>query len=194
MLMADSPNKPERVVYDEKPVCGRCGNTIIGVVPRIRNGKPVCRDCIFELDQLARRPGVGRIPIEETTPPLTSEEKAQRAVLLGILAVLTVIFLWRAFAIAPLLKRTQPLRNGTYGTDATTDRCIEQLWKLSKSLQENRLPDNLPSCPETGRPYVLEQEGDDTVIRCPNPGEHGLEDLWVSRLSPIPTAVERTMQ
>jgi hypothetical protein len=71
-----------RTIYDEKQVCGRCSNTIIGVVSRVRetDGKPLCRDCIFELDQHARKSG-GRVIVEETTAPLTREEKIRRTIL-----------------------------------------------------------------------------------------------------------------
>jgi len=186
--MADNRKNPERIIYDEKPACGRCGNTIIGVVSRIRDGKPLCRDCIFELDQLMRKPG-GRIVVEEEKLPLTREEKIQRAVILGSLGLIVIFFLWRVFAIAPLLKPAQPLRTGTYETDAVTDRCIRQLWVLSKQLQENRLPESFPPCPMSGRSYTLVQEEDDIVIRCPTPEEHGLTSLSVSLNSPVPLAV-----
>lgn len=188
--MAEIRKRTERVIYDEKPVCGRCGNTIVGVVSRTSetDGEPLCRDCIFEIDQIARKPG-GRIIVEETTPPLTREEKIQRTILWSALAVIVLILVWRFAAIAPLLETDRPLRNGTYETDELTDLCIEQLWKLSKQLQENSLPDGLPLCPKSGRPYVLVQEENDIVIHCPNPGEHGLNRLSVSRDSPVPLAL-----
>jgi len=77
--MAGNRDSTEWVVYDEKPVCGRCGSTIVGVVSRTResDGRPLCRDCIFELDQFARRPA-GRLIIEESRSPLTRGEKIQR--------------------------------------------------------------------------------------------------------------------
>jgi hypothetical protein len=179
-----------RTIYDEKQVCGRCSNTIIGVVSRVRetDGKPLCRDCIFELDQHARKSG-GRVIVEETTAPLTREEKIRRTILWSALAVIILILVWRFTAIAPILQPDKPLRNGTYQTDELTDRCIEQLWVLSKQLQEKRLPDGFPSCPRSDRPYVLVQEEDDIVILCPTPGEHGLTRLSVSYKFPVPLAV-----
>lgn len=185
MIMADHRKMPDRVIYDEKPVCGRCGNTIIGVVSRVRDGKPLCRDCIFELDQLARKPG-GRIIVEEAKPSLAPEEKIQRRILWGALAVITLIFILRIAAIAPVFQPEKPLRNGPSNTDRLTDRCIEELWKLSKQLQENTLPESFPLCPASGRPYVLVQEEEDTVILCPTPEEHGFVRLSVSRNSPAP--------
>ena len=185
MIMADHRKMPDRVIYDEKPVCGRCGNTIIGVVSRVRDGKPLCRDCVFELDQLARKPG-GRIIVEEAKPSLAPEEKIQRRILWGALAVITLIFILRIAAIAPVFQPEKPLRNGPSNTDRLTDRCIEELWKLSKQLQENTLPESFPLCPASGRPYVLVQEEEDTVILCPTPEEHGFVRLSVSRNSPAP--------
>jgi hypothetical protein len=100
-----------------------------------------------------------------------------------------LVLAWRIAAFAPLLEPDKPLRHGTYETDELTDRCIEQLWKLSRQLQENSLPDGFPSCPKSGRPYVLTQEGENTVILCPTPGEHGLTRLSVSLNSPVPLAL-----
>jgi hypothetical protein len=188
--MVEIRNRTERVVYDEKPVCGRCGNTIVGVVPRVRevDGKPLCRDCIFELDQIVRKP-TGRIVVEETRTAPTREETIQRTILWGALVAIILILVWRFMAIAPLIQPERPLRNGTYETDHLTDLCIEQLWKLSKKLQENSLPESFPLCPESGRSYLLLQEEDDIVIHCPTPGEHGLTHLSVSLRSPVPLAV-----
>lgn len=187
--MADIREKPEMIIYDEKPACGRCGSTITGVVSSTWDGKPLCRECAFDLGEKARRPRK-RLVIREETFPSAQGEKARRRAALGFIGLVAVVFLWRIFAVAPLLKPAQPLRNGTYRTDRLADECISQLWELSKLLQEDRLPDTLPLCPQSGRPYVLTREGDDTVISCPNPAEHGLEALWVSRFLPPPTAIQ----
>jgi hypothetical protein len=100
--------------------------------------------------------------------------------------VITLVFVWRVAAVAPHFQPAKPLRNGPSDTDKLTDQCIEQLWILSKQLQEDKIPEIFPSCPASGRSYLLVEEGEDTVIMCPSPEEHGFTRLSVSRKSPIP--------
>lgn len=194
--MAKKGQKLERVVYEEKPMCGRCGAGIVGVIPKKLDGKPLCRECAFELEQMALKSG-GKVTSVEIKEPLTPEEK-QRRITLGIVLGVLILFMgWRIYALAPMVAPEKVLRHGTLNTDAVTDRCIEQLWALSRLLQEGKLPDTLPSCPLSGRSYLLvttsgeEDFGDsgDTEIRCPNPEEHRLASLSVSLHQPVPRAV-----
>jgi hypothetical protein len=187
--MSSLGRKIERVVYEEKPHCVKCGAEIVGVIPRLWDSKPMCRECTFELEQQAAMPDVGRSRMEAGKEPLTPEEKKRRAIIFGILAVALLALGLRAVAIAPLLKPSQPLRHGTFDTDATADRCINELWKLSRQLQDRRLPSPLPLCPLTGKAYTVVEGEDDTRIECPNPGEHGLKQLIVSLKKPIPLVV-----
>ena len=187
--MASKDRKLERVVYEERPLCGRCGAGIVGVIPKWRDAKPLCRECSFELEQMALKPGVKRIEIEEEKAPLTPEEKARRIVFISLFTVTVLILLIRIYTIAPLLQAPKPLRQGVTATDFLTDKCIEQLWMLSRDLQEDKLPSILPLCPKSSRQYVVTELSDDTVISCPTPGEHGLAKLTVSLNSPIPHAL-----
>ncbi|MDF1535837.1 MAG: hypothetical protein P1S46_04955 [bacterium] len=186
--MAHRGQKHERIIYEEKPLCGRCGADIVGVIPRWRNEKPLCRECTFELEQLAAKPRVRGISVEEKEP-LTPEEKQRRAVLFGVLAVALLALGLRTWYIAPLLKSPQPLRHGTFETDAGTDRCIEELWKISRQLQDKKLSSPMPLCPLSGKPYEVIEVENDTIVNCPNPGEHSLTRLGVSRKKPIPLAL-----
>lgn len=194
--MAKRDQKLERVVYEEKPQCGRCGAEIVGVIPKKLDGKPLCRECAFELEQMVLKSG-GKVTSVETKEPLTPEEK-QRRITLGIALGVLVLFLgWRIYAIAPVVAPEKVLRHGTTKTDAVTDRCIQQLWELSRLLQDQKMPGTLPSCPLSGRPYLLvttsakDDFGDtgDTVIRCPNPEGHNLASLSVSLHHPVPSVM-----
>ncbi|UCG39025.1 MAG: hypothetical protein JSV00_01965 [bacterium] len=197
--MDQDNGKQERVIYEEKPSCGRCGKTIVGVppklteekiafLPRFDADKPLCRDCLYELELLAQKRS-GRIHLDAIKVPLTPEEKARRMMKVSFLVFAALIMFWRSFVIVPLIKTERPLRHGTYETDAVTDRCINQLWSLSRNLQEHQMPDVLPGCPKTGIPYTVITEGEDTLIRCPNPEQHNLKSLQVSRFEPVPIAV-----
>jgi len=180
--------KVERVIYEEKPHCGRCGAGIIGVIPKRWDGKPLCRECAFELEQMALKTG-GKIVMQEEKAPPTPEEIARRTTLIIILAIVVVIFLFRIYTLAPLLAPPKPLRLGVQATDGLTDKCIDNLWVLSRDLQMDKLPDILPLCPKSSKQYVVTELAGDTVISCPTPQEHGLTRLSVSLSLPIPFAV-----
>jgi len=187
--MAIKGKKLGRIVYEEKPLCGRCGAGIVGVIPKRRDGKPLCRECAFELEQMTLQTGGGKIETEVESTPLTPEEKTRRIALISLLAVTVLILLIRIYTIAPLLQAPKPLRQGVTATDSTTDKCIEQLWRLSRNLQDGQLPNILPLCPKSFKQYIVTELTDDTIISCPAPGEHGLEKLTVSLSSPIPHAL-----
>jgi hypothetical protein len=188
IIMVRKGNKLERIVYEEKPLCGRCGAGIVGVIPKWRDQKPMCRECAFELEQMAVKTGGGRIDIEEEKAPLTPEEKTRRIALISVFAVTVLLLLIRIYTIAPMLQDPKPLRLGVTATDSLTDKCIEQLWKLSRNLQDSKMPNILPLCPRSSRQYIVTELTDDTIISCPAPEEHGLAELTVSLSSPIPHA------
>jgi hypothetical protein len=187
--MARKDKKLERIIYEERPQCGRCGAGIVGVIPKRRDGKPLCRECSFELEQMALKAGGRRIEIEDEKAPLTPEERNRRIALLSLLSVTVLVLLFRIYSIAPMLQAPKPLRRGVTATDTFTDRCIEKLWVLSRDLQDGSLPDILPRCPRSSRQYVVTELTDDIVISCPTPEEHGLTKLTVSLRSPIPHAL-----
>lgn len=186
--MAARGKKIERIIYEEKPQCGRCGAGIVGVIPRRLDGKPLCRECTFELEQMAIKSGGKVAQVEEEKAPLTPEERNRFRVLVGALSVVVLVLLFRIYTIAPLLQDPKPLRAGVAETDALTDKCINNLWKLSRDIQIGDLPNILPLCPRSSRQYIVTEMEDDTIINCPAPGEHGLAKLSVSLQSPIPNA------
>jgi len=181
--------KLERIVYEEKLLCGRCGAGIVGVIPKWRDKKPMCRECAFELEQMALKPGGKMVEAKEEKAPLSPEEKNRRIALIGVLAVTILILLVRIYTIAPMFEAPKPLRQGVKVTDALTDKCIEQLWKLSRNLQDGKLPNILPLCPKSSKQYIVTELTDDTIISCPTPSEHGLAQLIVSLSSPTPKAL-----
>ena len=187
--MARKDKRLQRIVYEEKPRCGRCGAGIVGVIPKWRDEKPLCRECAFELESMSLKPAGKMISIENGKPLLPPEEKKQRIALISLLGVVILILLIRIYTIAPLLQPPKPLRKGVAATDALTDKCIEQMWRLSRDLQEGRKLNLLLLCPKSSRQYVVTELKDDTIISCPTPNEHGLAKLTVSLNSPIPYAL-----
>jgi hypothetical protein len=187
--MSQRGKKIERVVYEEKPHCMKCGAEIVGVIPRLWDSKPMCRECTFELELQAAKPDVGRFKVKGEKEPLTPEEKQRRAIAIGIFVAMFLILSLRTWSIAPLLAPPRPLRHGTFGTDVKADRCINELWKLSRQLQDGRLPSPMPVCPLSRKTYQIIEGEEDILINCPNPEEHGLTRVSVSRKRPIPLAM-----
>jgi hypothetical protein len=171
--------------YEEKPVCSRCGTSITGTVLRtLEVSAPICRKCAFEIKGPYRRSR----DVTDEKPVLTPEEIRNRNILISCLALATAVLLWRAYVLAPLFKPEQPLRHGTYQTNPSGDKCIKNLWVLSARLQQAELPEALPGCPSSGMPYRVDKSENDTIISCPTPGEHLLDELSVSYDNPVPRA------
>ncbi len=63
------------------------------------------------------------------------------------------------------------LRYGTYETDAKTDECISNIWKLmgNKKLKLH--------CPVSGKEYII--DGDE--IYCPDASVHGFKKIYSSK-------------
>ena len=108
-----------------------------------------------------------------------------------ILASISVIAI-RAPKVISVMKEQKPIRNGTYETDSKTNQCIKNLWKISRLLQEGKLPEKDLVCPVSQKPYVLRTiEGDgDIVVTCPNPELHGFKEIRVTKTYPCPEVIK----
>jgi len=83
----------------------------------------------------------------------------------------------------------KPIRLGSYATDAGADRCIANLWLISKGLGEgSKTPENGMVCPVSVQPYRVEVVDGNRIVNCPDPKSHGLSLLQVSRKNPVPEA------
>lgn len=129
-------------------------------------------------------------PREEVLEELSSGEKRESrvklAVLIVVLLVAVGVIIYRIPAFTAALEDDQPIRKGTYETDAGTDRCISNLWVISKMLGDGDLPDSSIVCPESGKPYTVVEDAVNTTVFCPNPREHGLMEIRVSKMFPCP--------
>lgn len=120
----------------------------------------------------------------ETSPPV--DERKKKILQSAILLVLLGIIIFRIPAIISSFEHKQPVRTGTYETDAGADLCISTLWQISRMLEEGSLPDSSIVCPVSGKPYEVIEDSMDITVFCPDPGQHGLAELRVSRLLPCP--------
>jgi hypothetical protein len=91
--------------------------------------------------------------------------------------------------IISAFEEDKPLRQGTYSTDEKTDLCIKNLWRISRGLQEGKLPGNDMVCPKSGKRYKITEEMGDIIVKCPNPETHGFSEIRVSLWEPAPELV-----
>ncbi len=92
--------------------------------------------------------------------------------------------------MAALNQVEKPLRHGTFQTDALTDDCIRQLWRVSKLLQEGKLPPAELLCPASKKAFIVQKTSRDIIVRSPSPEIYGFKDLVVSRRKPVPKIIK----
>lgn len=170
-------------VSDDERRCERCGRPL----DEEAVGGTLCFACAALLADGA----VGqreKAATERERESAAAPERRRRILLVAIIVVSVAVIAWRVPALLEVFERERPLRVGVSDTDAETDACIENLWEAASELQQGRRATSLV-CPATGEPYVYTEVGDDTVVSCPNPEEHGLTILESSRLEPAPKVV-----
>jgi len=173
-----------------KPFCEKC------LMPEEKGEARLCRDCALraavevsvreeEAKETARR----ERDLEEAKREEERFKRRQIFCLVGSLICLFII-LFQFSSVSPIgipTLRQRPVRIGTTETDKMADRCIENLWKISQMLQRGEKIDRNLVCPASGKPYIVEKTPDgDVVVHCPTPEKHGVSDLRVSKMSPIP--------
>lgn len=158
-------------------VCKGCGK----ILSPDERGTEYCSRCMIEraeeyIPQAPQRPQIKR-------------ERKSRAWMVIQVTIIVIGFAIMALQIPRLtaaLKEGQPLRYGTCATDKQTDQCIQNLWHISRMLQDGKKPPPDIVCPVSKRPYEIRESGADIVIRCPNPELHGCTKLSVSTRRPVP--------
>ncbi len=87
-------------------------------------------------------------------------------VFLILLAIAFMAYRYPELAVSARPQRI--LRYGTYSTDAKTDECLSNIWKLmgDKNLKLN--------CPVSQKPYVIDGKN----IYCPEPQRHGFKNIY----------------
>lgn len=155
--------------------CGKCGKDI-------EADRFYCGQCAIEMAEENIPVPDGVIHAHAGSAKRGIKTLTKLFVLLTCLAIIAFRMpaLFAAFETAP------PLREGTHRTDAETDRCVRNLWRISRILQDGGLPGNDIVCPASGRPYIITGSGRDAVARCPAPELHGVGEISVSRDSPRP--------
>jgi len=177
----------EVAVRSTRPVCGRCLEEIVGVVPLWLDKVPVCRNCAYGSSPTGSRTrgeGVGD-PVDSSTGNKTRSRIRPG---IGILVLITGILVMgiQAGEFVNALEPEKPLYKGASDLDPGIESCISNLWKITRLIQDGALRWPNLVCPATGTPYTIVHEKGNSIVQCPNPGEHQVMGLRVSRSSPVP--------
>lgn len=156
--------------------CRKCGKALN------ESEEAYCSQCQVEMAEGSIEEPLEEMP-EEVSP---GKDQVKLVVLMAVLLVAVGVIIYRVPAFTTALEDNQPIRKGTYETDAVTDRCISNLWVISKMLGDGNLPDSSIVCPESGKPYTVVEDAVNTTVFCPNPREHGLMEIRVSKMFPRP--------
>jgi len=108
----------------------------------------------------------------------------------GILVICILIIIIQVPKIISAFKAEQPFRRGTYSTDSMTDKCISNLWRISKMLQEGKVFSDDIVCPASKMPYVITSTEEDILVQCSNPELHGFRKVFVSKKSAVPEIIK----
>lgn len=141
------------------------------------------KDAVTGFDQDQEDKAAGK-QIEKEKKKLKS--RLRLAFQWAILVVAVTIIVIQVPKIVVEFKDNKPIRSGTYATDAKTDQCINNLWRISRLLQEGRMPGKDMVCPVSQKPYVLTTVRGNIVARCANPELHGFREMRVSKRFPRP--------
>jgi hypothetical protein len=161
-----------------KAVCKGCGKQLSAD----EKGAEYCSRCMIEQAE-------EYVPETPERPSIRREKKSRTWLIVQvaiILAGIAIIALQTPRFIAAFKKEGQPLRQGTYATDAQADQCIKNLWHIARLLQEGKSPGPDIVCPISKKPYVIRDTGKDVVVSCPNPELHGFKEIRVSKRRPVP--------
>jgi len=163
-----------------KPLCADCGAT---------GQCTVCaaQDAARDLRQTDRERVAG---LEARAARKKRRGRLRMASLWSLLALCIAAIGWQLPVAVSSIQAEKPLRIGTYRTDAATDACIANLWKVARLLQEDRQPPDTLICPVSGQPYPRRSLPDGPVYLCPQPERHGLRSLQVSRRNPVPEVIK----
>lgn len=173
----------------KKNLCGECSFTQ-------PEGSTFCSRCLaLEAARDASNNIDTRIK-ERAGKEKSRESKRRKLKRLGLTAQIAVILLCLVTILLYMPKiingfnNNKPLRHGTYKTDKYSDKCISDLWRISKMLQQGQIPgDNIVS-PVSSKPYEIIRTENDIIVRCPDPERYGLKDIRVSKLNPVPEVVK----
>jgi len=182
---------------DAEKVCNSCRESLCDSCAIPKDNHFLCSRCIALEAAKAVADGVDWHMEEKQEKADIQKEKGRRkkrwriGLQWGLLVIALCVIIYQLPDLMGLAgNKERPLRNGTYETNAITDECINNLWKVARILQEGDLPGPELVCPASQRPFVISYENGDVIARSPNPELYGLKEIRVSRLRPVPEVIK----
>lgn len=169
----------------QKAVCTRCGSQFNKDEESSDEEKLFCSRCVIELAE--------QYMSEDAKTQESDQIKKNRVwPVLHPVILIACIFLIaiQAPKLISVIKEQKPIRIGTYETDSKADRCIKNLWHISRMLQEGKLLEKDIVCPVSKKPYVLRKIEGDILVTCPNPELHGLKEIRATKIYPCPEVIK----
>jgi len=173
-----------------KIICVECNERVVGVIPKYKEGKPLCRNCAFKFDSDDKTPAPGKQEGREKRKRQPRGRNIANLIWGGVLLASLITFLALLPRLTSSFAGDRPARIGTAEIDSVGDQCINNLWKISKILQETGLIEGGITCPASGKTYNVQVLQSDTVVSCPSPELHKVTSISVSKNSPFPKTVQ----
>ena len=170
-----------------RPVCGRCHEEIVGVVPVWLDDVPVCRNCAYSDSfniSRSRKKEIEDPP--ENKAGVRAPSRIRPAVGVFVLIVGITIMGLKTGDFVRALGTERPHYRGAVNLDRDAEACISNLWKITRLIQDEAAQWPNLACPLTGVPYRIAHVKGDSIVSCPNPERHDVTGIRVSRTSPVP--------
>ncbi|MCK4532246.1 hypothetical protein KAU39_00540 [bacterium] len=172
--------------------CVKCNKEFNKRELNLINGKRYCSQCAIEFanEFVKTESDLLNERAKETSEVRSKKWKTLIICLFVICMGINAVLLPR---MIKSLKGNKVIRKGAIKTDVKTDKCIKNLWQISRMIQEDSLSEMALVCPVSKKPYIVQQKDENTIVFCPNPNRHGKRGyraIRVSRFSPIPEVLE----
>jgi|WetSurMetagenome_2_1015567.scaffolds.fasta_scaffold760924_1 uncharacterized protein YbaR (Trm112 family) len=164
--------------------CPGCGKPLMvdGGDEHAQEGEVYCPQCMINRAEKYIEDG----EVERPRLKRLRETRAWKIAMALVLIACLGFLVYQSPRLLASFQEPKPVRMGTYGTDATTDKCIKNLWQLAYELQQGKKGvGQTMVCPASGKPYTI-IPGANPEIHCPNPGSHGFRSIAVTKKNPVP--------
>jgi hypothetical protein len=147
-------------------------------MPTVNNDSLTCEEIASAEEFISQE----EVPAETAAKSFRFSLPLFPALLILAAALLFALSFVRFPAVMAAFAPEPPLRAGLFLTDETTNRCIANLWHISRLRQEGKpIPESLV-CPASKVPYSVRADS----VSCPNPQTHNLQLLRITSENPIP--------
>lgn len=185
--------------------CARCNDPLCGICAEYTARGVMCARCAeavaaekYVEDQVSRADRLQQqIAENERLRAEQAEERNAKtkakdkkwAVMHGSIAAVGVAFIAARlfFTMGPPSMMSVAEVQAEIQLEDKRNNCVMVFWEIASILQNNRIPDESLHCADpAGTPNIVVQQGNDVIVRHPQPELLGYNQIYVSRSNPIP--------